>query len=270
MLPARSQRHGLVRGGIGELVTAEMLVIIGTVAAISRRMADLFGSWAPHVLSGRHFLASLCLAAALGAALGVIRPVRREIIPRAAHVIHAQILLSIVGAMIMIVVAESLARAFAIVGAAGLVRYRARIQDPKDAGVMLVSLAVGLSTGAGLWMFAAIGTFFVIAVLWLLESLEPPMRSRFELTITTAHREALQGGIEYALHQKGVTCERRPSPENGLRYEVSIPFGRKIKKLTKLVESLDPESGITAKWTARPEAGRRGTNESVVSRSTPA
>lgn len=218
------------------------------------RMSELSAASPAAVVHVWHFIAVLGLAAALGAALGVVRPVRREIIPRAAHVIHAQILLSIVGAMIMIVVAESLARAFAIVGAAGLVRYRARIKDPKDAGVMLVALAVGLSTGAGLWLFAVIGTFFVIGILWLLESLEPPMRSRFELKITTAHGNALRGEIEYALHLKGVTCERRPGSENGLNYEVSIPFGRKIKKLTKLVESLDPQGGTTAEWTARPQA----------------
>ena len=52
----------------------------------------------------------------------------------------------------------------------------------------------------------------------------------------------------------GVTYERRVNSPNGLRYEVSIPFGRKIKKLTKLVEGLDPQGGTTVEWSARPEA----------------
>ena len=215
-------------------------------------MPELFSSIPPALGHAGNFVAALVVAAALGASLGVVRPVRREILPRAPHVIHAQILLSIVGAMIMIVVAESLARAFAIVGAAGLVRYRAKIKDPKDAGVMLIALAVGLATGAGLWLFAIIGTFFVIAVLWLLESLEPPMRSRFDLKITTPHVEALQGEIEFALQQKGVTCERRPASGGDLRYEVSVPFGKKLRKLTKVVERLDPQGTISVEWTARP------------------
>ena len=101
-----------------------------------------------------HWLGALLVAGLIGAALGYIRPVRSEIIPRSAHVIQAQILLSIVGAIIIIVVAESLARAFAIVGAAGLVRYRARIDDLKDAGVMLVALALGLASGSGLYLFS--------------------------------------------------------------------------------------------------------------------
>ena len=45
----------------------------------------------------------------------------------------------------MLVVGASLARAFGIVGAANLVRYRSKIDDPKDAAVMLCALAVGLA-----------------------------------------------------------------------------------------------------------------------------
>ena len=47
----------------------------------------------------------------------------------------------------MLVVGASLARAFGIVGAANLIRYRSKIDDPKDAVVMLCALAVGLAVG---------------------------------------------------------------------------------------------------------------------------
>ena len=181
----------------------------------------------------------LSVAALLGAALGVLRPVRREIVPRSWHVIHAQILLAIVGALIIIVVAESLARAFAIVGAAGLVRYRARIDDPKDAGVMLVALAIGLTVGSGQLVFATTACLFVIAVLWVLESLEPEAKSRFDLKITAKHSDRLRPEIEHALNQKGISYELRGSSPEELRYEVTVPYQRKIRKLTKLIRSLD-------------------------------
>ena len=190
-----------------------------------------------------HDLLVLIIAGALGAALGVVRPVRNEIIPRSSHVIQAQILLSIVGAMIIVVVAESLARAFAIVGAAGLVRYRAKIKDPKDAGVMLVALAVGLTAGSGLFLFAAASTMFVIGVLWLLESLEPEARSRFDLKIVAKNAATLRPDIEHALDYKGVTYELRGSSSDELHYEVTVPFKEKIKKLSKLIRSLDGHNG---------------------------
>ena len=56
---------------------------------------------------------------------------------------QTQIILAIVGAVVMFVVGSSLARAFGIVGAAGLIRYRAKLEDAKDAGVMLSTLSNG-------------------------------------------------------------------------------------------------------------------------------
>ena len=82
-------------------------------------------------------------------------------------------MLAIVGSLVMLIVGASLARAFAIAGAAGLVRYRAKIDDPKDASVMLSCLAVGLASGVGLLYLAAAGAVFIVGVLWVLEWREP-------------------------------------------------------------------------------------------------
>jgi uncharacterized membrane protein YhiD involved in acid resistance len=208
-------------------------------------MFELFSGVVPVPQPGQltHNIWTLFVAAVLGAALGVVRPVRREIVPRSAHVIQAQILLAIVGAMIIVVVAESLARAFAIVGAAGLVRYRAKISDPKDAGVMLVALAVGLTTGSGMFVFATSACVFVIGLLWLLESLEPEARSRFDLKIVAKNAIKLRPEIEQALDYKGVSYDLRESSPGELRYEVTVPFKTKIRKLSKLIRSLDSHSG---------------------------
>jgi hypothetical protein len=65
----------------------------------------------------------LPLAAVLGTVLA-LRPRRRGTPPRMPAVIQTQIMLAVVGAVVMLVVGASLARAFAIVGAANLIRYR--------------------------------------------------------------------------------------------------------------------------------------------------
>jgi uncharacterized membrane protein YhiD involved in acid resistance len=198
--------------------------------------------------SASHWLLALVVAGLIGGALGILRPVRSEIVPRSPHVVQAQILLAIVGAIIIIVVAESLARAFAIVGAAGLVRYRARVDDIKDAGVMLVALALGLAVGAGLFLFASIACAFVIGVLWLLESFEPAARSRFDLKIVTRQPAKLRPDIEHALGQKGVTYELRGSSPTELHYEVTVPFQQKIRQLSKLITHLDGHHGTSVEW----------------------
>jgi uncharacterized membrane protein YhiD involved in acid resistance len=180
--------------------------------------------------------------------LGLVRPVRREIVPRSAHVVQAQILLAIVGAVIVVVVAESLARAFAVVGAAGLIRYRSRIEDPKDASVMLLALTVGLAVGADLYLFATIVCALVIAVLWVLESFEPSAHLRFDLKISAKNAEVLQPAIESAMAGMKVSFELRGSAHDELHYEVTMPYHAQIQKLTRVIHDLDAQRGASVEW----------------------
>src|SRR5436309_14361273 len=143
----------------------------------------------------RHAALRLPIAVGLASVLA-LRPRRRGTPHRQAPVIQPQIILAIVGAVVMLVVGSSLARAFGIVGAAGLVRYRAKIEDPKDAGVMLSTLAIGLASGVGLWMLAAFSAVFVLVVLWVVESFEPKARRRFMLNVKANDPAALKPKLE--------------------------------------------------------------------------
>src|SRR5436190_17584843 len=69
----------------------------------------------------RHAVVRLPFAAGLACVLA-FRPRRRGTPKRQPPVIQTQIILAVVGAVVMLVVGSSLARAFGIVGAAGLVR----------------------------------------------------------------------------------------------------------------------------------------------------
>jgi len=187
-------------------------------------------------------------AAVLAGMLGFVRPIRRQLVPRSFHVIQTQILLAIVGATIMMVVAESLARAFAIVGAAGLVRYRAHIDDPKDAGVLLVALAIGLAAGGGLLLLSAVLCLFVIGVLWVLESVEPLDRSQFDLRIASKNPSALRPHVEHALRKKGISYDLWGASAGELRYEVAVPLDQRVEKLTKMIRKLNGRDTTSIEW----------------------
>src|SRR5215207_4289267 len=138
----------------------------------------------------------LPLAALLGAALA-LRPRRRGTPARTAPVVQTQIILAVVGAVIMLVVGASLARAFGIVGAANLIRYRSKIEDPKDAVVMLCALAVGLAAGVGLYALSVFSTVFLVAALWVIESFEPQRTKPFDLKIKAGdHTDDLRPKFE--------------------------------------------------------------------------
>jgi len=199
-----------------------------------------------------HALMRLPVAAAFACALA-LRPRRRGTPRRQAQVIQTQIILAIVGAVVMLVVGSSLARAFGIVGAAGLVRYRAKIDDPKDAGVMLSTLAVGLASGVGLWMLGAFATAFILATLWVIESFEPRATQLFTLKVKSADPGRLKSRLEDLLGQYHVPHQLRTAAKDELQYEVRWPIDRKTDRLSEAILAIDPHVETAVTWEEKKE-----------------
>jgi len=191
----------------------------------------------------RHAVLRLPVAALLACVLAV-RPRRRGTPSRKPAVIQTQIILAVVGAIVMLVVGSSLARAFGIVGAAGLVRYRAKIDDPKDAGVMLATLAIGLSCGVGLWILAAFGTVFFLLTLWVVESFEPKATQVFVLKVKAKDPAALKPKLEKLLTRYRLEYEMRAASKEELDYDIHLPVNRKTDRLSEHVLQMDPEASV--------------------------
>jgi uncharacterized membrane protein YhiD involved in acid resistance len=196
---------------------------------------SLSGEWP----SLREALIRLPLAALLGAALA-LRPKRRGTPDRTPAVVQTQIVLAVVGAVIMLVVGASLARAFGIVGAANLIRYRSKIEDPKDAVVMLSALAVGLASGVGLYLLAVFSTLFLVVALWIIESFEPQLFKRFELSVKLGENtDDRRRAIESILGRHRLRFELRSVSDDEVRYTVRTPLGADPKPVTDALLKLD-------------------------------
>jgi len=251
----RSIRHGLL---------ALAFVIAGLVAPVAaqtlppsdqagqpagRRFEDI--EYTPPIAQQwrdlRHALTRLPIAAGLACVLA-LRPRRKGTPQRQAPVIQTQIILAVVGAVVMLVVGSSLARAFGIVGAAGLVRYRAKIEDPKDAGVMLSTLAVGLAAGVGVYLLAVFATVFILGLLWIVESFEPKATQLFMLKVTAKDPDKLKPQIEKLLSQYKLAFDLRGASKEDLHYEVKMPLNRKNHRLSDLIQKIDPENISAVEW----------------------
>lgn len=191
----------------------------------------------------RSFVA-LPLAATLAGVLAY-RPRRRHSAERSPEVVQTQIMLAIVGALVMLVVGASLARAFGIAGAASLVRYRAKVSDAKDASVMLSALGIGLASGVGLYYLASVATLFIVLVLSGLEWVEPRPHEEFRLKVKHAAAHDLRPRIEKLLRRSRLRHELRTSNDHELTYAVQVPVGRSLQPLSEAMTDLDR--------TARPE-----------------
>jgi hypothetical protein len=195
----------------------------------------------------KHALSRLPIAAGLACMLA-FRPRRKGTPPRQMSVIQTQIILAVVGAVVMLVVGSSLARAFGIVGAAGLVRYRAKVDDPKDAGVMLSTLAIGLASGVGLFMLAGFTTAVLLGVLWIVESLAPEEQKIFSLKVTTKDPSTLRPRVETLLQQFNSRYELRTSSAEEISYEVKLPWGTRTDRVSNAILHLDGDDATAVEW----------------------
>jgi hypothetical protein len=201
----------------------------------------------PHVIMVARAALSLPFAAILGAVLA-FRPRARGTPPRSAVVIQTQIVLALVGALVMLIVGASLARAFGIVGVASLIRYRSKIDDPKDASVMLGCLTVGLASGVELYGLAAFATLFILGVLWIVESLEPERLKTFELKVTAADPSKFRQELEQLLRRSRVKFELRTAGPKELVYEANLPLSVPTDRLSNAILKLEASGETEVVW----------------------
>lgn len=128
----------------------------------------------------------LVLRVGLAALLGAIvafRPWRRfmgRARPPSAQAAQSQTLIAASGAMMVIVIGESIARAFGLVGLGSFIRFRSGIRDPRDAALLFVMIGIGMACGLGLPVMAAGGASLVIALLLLFDA---SARNRVVVTV---------------------------------------------------------------------------------------
>jgi cbb3-type cytochrome oxidase subunit 3 len=213
-------------------------------AELSQYMPDVLETYAEMVGTA---LFALPVAAILGAALA-FRPKRRGTPERSAPVIQTQIMLAVMGAVIMLIVGASLARAFGIVGAANLIRYRSKIEDPKDAVVMLSTLSLGLATGVGLYGLAVFSTVFILGVLWLIESFEPTRRKAFQLKVIAKDPDALRSRVEAILQGHKVKYELRTAGAEELCYATKLLLTTRTDSVSNAILALQSDVEKEVAW----------------------
>ena len=212
--------------------------------AISPYVPDILEAHAEMVIRA---MLSLPFAAVCGAILA-FRPRARGTPPRSASVIQTQIVLAVVGSVVMLIVGSNLARAFGIVGVASLIRYRAKIDDPKDATVMLASLSLGLACGVELYGLAVFATLFTLAVLWTVESLEPERRKTFDLKVIAPDPEALRARIEATLRQNDIKYEVRSLGGKEIVFEAQLPLNLSTDRIANAILASGPQGETEVVW----------------------
>ena len=79
--------------------------------------------------------------------------------------LHTMIMVSVTVALIMVIIGSEIARAFALVGAMSIIRFRNPVKDPRDVAFLFVTIAIGMACGVGFYMYATVFTFTVVILM---------------------------------------------------------------------------------------------------------
>jgi anti-anti-sigma factor len=152
-------------------------------------------------------LSKMIAAALIGALVTAIhQPSSRD---RPKSLEQAQTLLCVSGAVMMIIIGNSLARAFGIAGAAGIVRFRTPVDDPKDVTILFLLMGLGMATGLGAFAVAGLGTAFLCTTLLVLDRLQSQKARLMSVEITAPGRVFPTGHVEGVLVRNHVVFEPR-------------------------------------------------------------
>ena len=110
----------------------------------------------------------LLLAAGIGGLITTVQAQTRRDLPLTRSMAQTYVLLCIAGALTMTMIGESLPRAFAVGGAASIVKFRTPVEDPRDGVALFLLMGRGMACGVGAYGIAISGALFLAATLVVL------------------------------------------------------------------------------------------------------
>lgn len=77
-------------------------------------------------------------------------------------------LMCVVTAVIMLIIGSNIARAFSLVGALSIIRFRSAVKDPRDVGFIFLAMAVGMAVGTRFYLLSIVFALLVCGINFLL------------------------------------------------------------------------------------------------------
>jgi len=131
---------------------------------------------------------NMCLAFVLGMVISYVYKSTHKGLSYSQSFMLTLVFVTLIVSMVMMVIGNSLARAFALVGALSIIRFRTVVKDTKDTAYVFMALAGGMAAGTSSYFLAAIGmtVFTVVAYVLAITNYGSLYKSEFILRFRIA------------------------------------------------------------------------------------
>ncbi len=192
---------------------------------------------------------NLVLALGAGLLIGVIYRRTHKGLSYSQSFVITLVLMCITVSAVMMVIGSNLARAFALVGALTIVRFRTVVKDTKDTAFIFFALTEGIASGTGNYILTGFSTLFIGTVAMILSRSDFGSMHRSEFILRFRfNRESgdEQGYINYINDRASKSTIIHIEPSNDgvyltLTYDLSLKPGFNSRDM---VTGLNSISGV--------------------------
>jgi hypothetical protein len=108
---------------------------------------------------------ALCLSFALSLVVAWVYRATHQGVSYSQQYVHTLVLMGTVVALIMLIIGSNVARAFALVGALSIIRFRNAMKETRDVGFIFLVMSLGMAVGTGFHLLAIYSTATLSAFL---------------------------------------------------------------------------------------------------------
>jgi len=161
------------------------------------------------------------------------------------------VFVTIVVSMVMMVIGNSLARAFALVGALSIIRFRTVVKDTKDTAYIFLALAAGMAAGTASYFLAFAGTliFSLMAMGLHFTNFGSLYKSEFILRFrTTLNQQQAYGDVINRYAKSSSLLHSEPSADghqtNLLTFDIVLKKDADVDQFVQDINALEGLSEI--------------------------
>lgn len=86
--------------------------------------------------------------------------------------VHTMVVMCFTVAIIMLIIGSNIARAFSLVGALSIIRFRNAVKETRDVGFIFLAMAIGMACGTRFYLLATVFTGFACAAIYFMYRFE--------------------------------------------------------------------------------------------------
>ena len=142
-----------------------------------------------HIYMPSEIIINLLISFVLGLVISFVYKKTHRGLSYSQSFVVTNIFIAVIVCMVIMIIGNNLARAFALVGALSIIRFRTVVKDTKDTAYIFWSLAVGMAAGTGSYFLALAGTVIItfIAIILYATNYGSIYKSEFILQFRSAN-----------------------------------------------------------------------------------